>query len=192
MVGSERTCRTEEWGSGARGGGVPGYGAPADHHVTVRIPSTAPDVARGDGEDSGTCPGDHLAVTLVPSEPVTDHPDGVARTVVRVDNTGTAPCAMRGYGRLGFLAADATPMPSRVQAAVRSRPPWVRVEPGRSAYRELAWLPTAVTVPNEPCVAPEHVVVTPPGAAVPVTVRWPFGQVCASGTVASGPFERTP
>ncbi|WP_083679873.1 MULTISPECIES: DUF4232 domain-containing protein [unclassified Pseudonocardia] len=126
----------------------PARSVPAAAPATEEPPTTVPTEPPATGSVR-PCTGDGLDVSATP--PRTD--DGGTLSEIVFRNTGSAPCVLRGYPGVSFVAGnEGTPVGPR--ASVEGPRAEVRLEPGRAAtsalrVRDTDRYPAAVCVPAE-------------------------------------------
>jgi hypothetical protein len=110
-----------------------------------------------------------------------------------VTNTGASRCTLYGYGGFQLVGADGAALPTRTMRDEPPGPSLVALAPGESASKNLHWgvVHTGDEPLDRPCQPePRSARIIPPDETEPFTVDWPFGPVCAHGTMHDSAYYR--
>lgn len=176
---SRRALATGVLGVALAGAGVL-YAAPATAGQATPVRSAHR--AAGPGRLWNRCHTGDLTAALRKGDSI---PGGL-RAILTLRNSSRRTCHIRGHVGLRLYSGSGQllPTPSTADGGPGNR---ITLRPGASAFTQLAWgfVPPAY----QHCgPMPEWLGVTPPGEVTQRFVAWPYGEVCGSGGLSSGPL----
>lgn len=116
---------------------------------------------------------------------------GNRHAVLTLKNTSSHTCHTRGHVGMELRASDGSALPTNA-VWTGGGGSTLTVKPGASVYTRLDWtvVPSGGEPATGPCEpTPAKLAVTPPDEYTQRVLAWPYGPVCAQGTIDSGPLR---
>ncbi|GLZ34400.1 hypothetical protein Lesp02_65870 [Lentzea sp. NBRC 105346] len=141
--------------------------------------SAAPDIVR--------CNASVLSGEITP----TDAGAGNRYGKFFVTNKGAEPCTLNGYSGLQLLAADGSPLPTKLERVTDPGPAPMELAPAARAAANLHWsvVPNGSEPADKPCQPePSKAAAIPPDETKPLSLTWDYGPVCSGGRIEISAF----
>jgi hypothetical protein len=120
---------------------------------------------------------------------------GHRHAVLVVTNSSPNTCTLDGYGGAALYTASGVPIPTELVRVPDPGPSLVRLLPGQSAAKNLAWtvVPTGDEPTTGPCQVPaSQLRVIPPDETSPFWMIWDLGPVCNGGRIEGSAYYPLP